>query len=529
MTVVTLEGAYLGSRSGSVKALALTSLSILVLTLFPFTFSDSQSEFLLGFDVLANSKFPDLFDVLANLFLFVPMGFTFFWFLICRCNSLSGRLIAGTDHRKLWRYCLLTVLFCSTLSLSIELMQQFLPSRYPSISDWILNTVGGGLGVLLYQRFSAGLVARYNDCGAWIQKNLRRQHLIVMILGYIVGANQITDFLQPTNDLSNWASGYHLMLGNEFSGNRQWLGEIDDLNIFDKAFTKLEVALLVQSSLTDYPSVFSFSDGDQGGFRTHVDAAALRLSRTGERCGELSKTEHSGARILPQCWYKTTKPAQNLIERLKASNQFTLSVKVKPYSIQLFGPARIVSLSKNSQERNFTLGQESSDLVFRVRTPFTGLNGTKPELVIPKVFSENEERSIVVVLNDSSLVVYVDGVQNSSSLDFNPGISLVSRFSQVDSSTTKGWRVVYYSASAVPLGVLLALLFMRIERKFVRRLYCLGAVLVYPFIVNGESVADLSFHSSFAATYAVSFFAVAITFTFTLWVITPQGSNVGVN
>ena len=39
------------------------------------------------------------------------------------------------------------------------------------------------------------------------------------------------------------------------------------------------------------------------------------------------------------------------------------------------GPARIVSLSADTGAQNFTLGQEGSDIEFRLRTPVSGRNG----------------------------------------------------------------------------------------------------------------------------------------------------------
>jgi hypothetical protein len=42
-------------------------------------------------------------------------------------------------------------------------------------------------------------------------------------------------------DFSNWDNTFHLILGNEFTGDRPWLGEIYELSIFNKALSKSQI------------------------------------------------------------------------------------------------------------------------------------------------------------------------------------------------------------------------------------------------------------------------------------------------
>ena len=63
-------------------------------------------------------------------------------------------------------------------------------------------------------------------------------------------------------------------------------------------------------------------------------------------------------------------PATKVTEALRKSGQMTLEVWLKPGSLEQSGPARIVSLSAGVvvDERNFTLGQQGSRYMLRLRT-----------------------------------------------------------------------------------------------------------------------------------------------------------------
>jgi len=90
---------------------------------------------------------------------------------------------------------------------------------------------------------------------------------------------------------------------------------------------------------------------------------------------------------------ETAIPAAYLIQRIIELSQFTSSLMVATSDTIQTGPSRIVSLSANRYHRNFTLGQERSDLIFRLGTPLTGENGINPQLVVPDVFSITKPHS----------------------------------------------------------------------------------------------------------------------------------------
>jgi hypothetical protein len=84
-------------------------------------------------------------------------------------------------------------------------------------------------------------------------------------------------------------------------------------------------------------------------------------------------------------------------------------VKLRPQNLQAEGPARIVSLSWNPFERNFTLGQERDALHFRVRTPFTGENGIRPALTAERCLRDDRSQVVIAVCDGRGSRLYLDG------------------------------------------------------------------------------------------------------------------------
>ncbi|MGF2948842.1 VanZ family protein [Microbacterium alcoholitolerans] len=74
------------------------------------------------------------FEFLANIALFVPLGLL---------------LVAGWPRSNAW----IVLLIGYSASVTIELVQTMLPSRYPTLSDVIANTLGTAIGCLVVRLF----------------------------------------------------------------------------------------------------------------------------------------------------------------------------------------------------------------------------------------------------------------------------------------------------------------------------------------------------------------------------------------
>jgi VanZ family protein len=87
-----------------------------------------------------------VFDLLANVAVYLPLGF----FLALALNSLPGRFTAFV----------LAVLLAGSVSLGLETVHTWLPSRVPSNLDLACNTLGGLLGAVWAQLVGPRVFAR---------------------------------------------------------------------------------------------------------------------------------------------------------------------------------------------------------------------------------------------------------------------------------------------------------------------------------------------------------------------------------
>jgi mono/diheme cytochrome c family protein len=106
-------------------------------------------------------------------------------------------------------------------------------------------------------------------------------------------------------------------------------------------------------------------------------------------------------------------PAKKIVDAVKSSGAISIEAWLKPENATQSGPARIVSLSADPGNRNFTLGQDASKYDVRLRTDKTGENGV-PSLAGPDnalttdlthvVYTRNAEGKATIVVNGKAQV-----------------------------------------------------------------------------------------------------------------------------
>ena len=124
-----------GEEGGSLLLMCASLALIVLLTLWPFEFAVSDPLLRLGRPILLIGwGRSSVSDVLLNAGLFMPFGF-----------GLAGLL---TWRRHLTGLKSLAVVFgvCFAVSYAIEVLQQFMPARYPALRDALANSFGGVLG-----------------------------------------------------------------------------------------------------------------------------------------------------------------------------------------------------------------------------------------------------------------------------------------------------------------------------------------------------------------------------------------------
>ncbi len=425
---------------------------ILVVTLFPYDFHLRAVEF--GDDSRRFGWQGNLGNGLANVLLFAPLG-------------LGLARLAGKCEISLRSRRLLVLGVCLGLSLAIEVIQLFLPSRLSSYTDVLANTTGAWLGLILYEKRGEQILQTALAVNERCRRNFGKRSMvaagllyIALVVGLVVSSRHLTS-------LSNWDDSYTLILGNEHTADRQWHGMIQSLSIWGRALSPPEVAQLFAAedqAVADFePSLdaYHFRGHQALASRTGLLPGLLWRGRPTDPARNDGESEHApggGLEFTTEQWLESSLPASSLIQKLKQRNQFTLSTVIATFDTTQVGPARIVSLSRNPYRRNFTLGQSRSDLVVRLRTPFTGVNGMRPQLVVPGVLGTRGIRHLVVTYDGAIERVYVDGTAQRHTLDLRYAAALCGILFRFDERDLVGYKVVCYAITFVPpigLGLLL--------------------------------------------------------------------------
>ncbi|MFP4052479.1 MAG: LamG-like jellyroll fold domain-containing protein [Phycisphaerae bacterium] len=113
---------------------------------------------------------------------------------------------------------------------------------------------------------------------------------------------------------------------------------------------------------------------------------------------------------------------KRLLAACRKANRLAIEATIIPANLKQDGPARIVSFSQDSGSRNFTLGQSGDKLVFRLRTPRTGDNGTKPQVTLAKL-TAGKPHHVVVSYVPGRLLCSVNGKQTLLTAAVKGGLS----------------------------------------------------------------------------------------------------------
>lgn len=457
-------------------------LLILAITLYPydFCFKVENNSVAHDFLILGFGK-TGILDVINNILLYIPLGF-----------GLSGFLMQRV--RLAWQVSLAAILLASFgLSYTIEVLQLFMPSRFPSLIDVFSNSVGGAFGFLcfcLWERkaksFCFWLMGwMVNDASAFVKKNL-----LIHFLGYALFAFFISISFQQVTSLRNWDKTFHLLLGNERTGDRPWQGYISEVYITDRAISKEKIAQI----FSEKNPIDSIGDSLLASYRLkgmgNYQDQMGHLSDLVWRGDPQNVQRAEGVFLGPRHWLETAAPAVSLTQRMIETSQFTLGLTVATNNTIQTGPARIISLSKDPTFRNFTLGQQGSDLVFRLRTPLTGENGVKPELVVPGVFSSTTQHNLVITYDGSVLRLYVDGMLNPHSLELAPGGISLSYLSHRNGFHLVLYKILYYAVIFIPFGILLLLTMM--GRQFYIQIMGISGGILLPSFMLESILASVS-------------------------------------
>jgi glycopeptide antibiotics resistance protein len=389
---------------------AIGIISVLIPTLFPYDFFFQEVWSQLSQDYLRSriARPDDLVDFVANIFLFIPFGFGF----SCLIRKLKLRAIAAS----------IAVLIASFgLTWSVEFLQIFLPSRHPSYVDLTTNTIGGLIGFLVFELLGIKLLAIASAICRLAKGLLSKPVLIFLAIAYVCFIYSLSpQFASKLADwqLSNWDVNFPLVVGNERTGDRPWLGEISQLCLSDRAATTTEVSRILENKDSCQAIANSFNASYHlKGTNNYPDTTGQLPNLTWHQKIPMPSFER-GITFTPANWLHTEQSIA-INEKIKNSSQFTISSIIASNDQKQNGPARIISISTDIYSRNLTLGQWGENLSIRLRTPFTGSNGTRAAFVVPKVFSDRQFHHLVITYDGQLLSAYIDSLESKKALEFN--------------------------------------------------------------------------------------------------------------
>lgn len=102
-------------------------------------------------------------------------------------------------------------------------------------------------------------------------------------------------------------------------------------------------------------------------------------------------------------------PASKVIAAAKRSQEIAIELWLKPQDAQQSGPARIVSLSLDTSQRNLTIGQDRGQFDVRLRTTATDLNGMPSTATPPNSVSTALTHFVCSHAADGTTILYLDG------------------------------------------------------------------------------------------------------------------------
>ncbi len=447
-------------------------------TLYPFDFIAAASQTWL--DILASfnlNVLEELYidDIPRNIVLFVPFGFAF------------GGLLAH-KLRKNWLTGLLTLLAGLLLSFSVEVLQSYSLVRHPTLADVLANGLGAGIGFALYWAVGTQLVHWGMLVLGKIRPYLSIRSGVILFVFYAAFFIWLSILAQKQTQLSNWDTSYPLLIGNETTGNRVWRGYMTDLFIMDRALTADEVSALFhdvsakQIGADHLVAYYDFvGDGADNFPPLQWEGTAVPTSST------------DGIFLAKGQWLQSVEPATELSRALRDSSQFTLGTRFAVGRFDKGGPRRIVSISQGTGMRNLTLGQEKHDLVLRLRTPFSNLNGRIPELVIPNFFVDELYHNLIITYDGAQVIVYVDDLAQQYRIELAPAVVFFNTFPpqeldqmQLTDLNKFIFSVLYDALFFVPFAALLVFIYGRLSwQKWRKSLLIILLLIFISFVWEG--------------------------------------------
>jgi len=168
-------------------------------------------------------------------------------------------------------------------------------------------------------------------------------------------------------------------------------------------------AIIAPRVQTGLQALYTFEEGS-GSIVNDVSGVGVPLNLTVDNTGNINWLVNGGINITTAVKIASGVAASKIHAACAANNAISLETWILPSNTTQNGPARILSLSENTTNRNFTLGQEGDRYDVRLRTSATNNNGT-PSLAVPASTVKTELSHVVYTrTNDGNASIYINGI-----------------------------------------------------------------------------------------------------------------------
>ena len=166
----------------------------------------------------------------------------------------------------------------------------------------------------------------------------------------------------------------------------------------------------------------AFYDFNEGGGATAVDSSGVVPSLNLTIADPDSVAWGPGTLTLADSTVVSSSAAPKLVSACQGSNELTVEAWITPDNATQSGPARIVTMSEDTGDRNFTLGQNEDVYILRLRTSATDSNGQPSGYTPPGDASPALTHLVATRSVDGLRRMYVNGRlrgRNRTSGDFS--------------------------------------------------------------------------------------------------------------
>jgi hypothetical protein len=440
---------------------------ILFLTLYPFYFDLSRH--------LPHNRFPPALggwgkpsgplDVFLNIMLFMPLGFGL------------GEKLRERNRSALATFAL-SVFAGALLSYIVEVLQIFIPPRDSGWEDVINNSLGCGLGSLLFVICGAPVIALFATVERAFDSRPKPGWAVLIVAVYFALWVPIGISLQKETVLSGWNPESKIMIGNRANGSNRttWRGKVLALQFWDRS---------VPASLAGDLDAGRSAPSNPAPVASYIFSGELPVQdRTGDLPDLLPSpnmrpaSDHGAGDSNGSMWLISQQPASALVERLEASRQF--SVRVVCNAALTDAPESIIlSIAPSSGPADLSLGQDGSSLFFWFRTPLLAKKRYLG-IAVQKVFAAGETRDVLISYDGAKVIVYVDGRPELRSYRLSAGVALAQFVRRVKPMELEGYRYIFYAVVFLPAGFLLGLAWRALKEPRLGRFLVLCFFFLIP-------------------------------------------------